>query len=386
MSITRLEGIAGFGIDEVARAAAADPTVLRLENLDTDLRPPAGVVAVTGNALTDDDANSYLPFIGRRSLRAAVAAHVARGSGITYDADRNVVITAGGTEGLFVSLLATVDPGREVILTDPTYAGMTQRVRLAGGRPMHVPLRVIDGRWRLDLDALAAAVTPQTAALFLMSPSMPSGAVFNRAEWQAIARLCVERDLWLIYNAAMERILFDGLTAIHPASFPGMAERTITVGSVSKELRMIGWRIGWVVGPERVMNDIVWTHTYTVVTPPGISQAAAEYALRTSDDGVIESVREWQRRRDMLLAQFDGFPVIVPDGGWSLLLDTQALGLEPAEASRILLEQTRIAATPMTGWGEEVAGRHVRFVFSNEPVPRLAQIRQRLQGTALCGR
>jgi aspartate/methionine/tyrosine aminotransferase len=384
MSIARLDGITGFGIDEVARAAAADPAVLRLENLDTDLRPPAGVVSVTGNALVDDGANSYLPFIGRRSLRTAAAAHVERSSGVAYDADRNVVITAGGTEGLFVSLLATVEPGQEVILTDPTYAGMTQRVRLAGGRPVHVPLRAIDGRWRLDLDALSAAITPNTAALFLMNPSMPSGAVFNHAEWEAVARLCVERDLWLIYNAAMERILYDGHTVIHPASFPGMAERTIIVGSVSKELRMIGWRIGWVVGPERVMNDIVWTHTYTVVTSPGISQAAAEHALSTADDGVAASVREWQRRRDTLLAQLDGLPVIAPDGGWSLLLDTHALGLEPAEASRILLQEARIAATPMTGWGDAVAARHVRFVFSNEPVYRLAEVRQRLHGTALC--
>jgi aspartate/methionine/tyrosine aminotransferase len=383
MTIQRLQGIAGFGIDRVARAAEADPEILRLENLDTDLRPPPEAIAATHAAIEDDDANSYLPFIGKRSLREAIAAHVGRQSGVAYDPDRNVVVTAGGTEGVLAALLATVDPGDQVVLTDPTYAGVTQRVRLAGAVPRHVPFVVDNGRWRLDLDRLACAAKAMTRAVLIVNPDMPSGTVLDQEAWEAIARVCIERDLWLIYDAAFERIVYDGRTAIHPASLPGMAERTITVGSVSKELRMIGWRIGWMVGPESIMSDAVWTHTYTVVTPTGIGQAGAEAALRLGDAAVAGAVAEWQRRRDAVLAQLDGWPVVTPSGGWSLLIDCASFGVEPARASELLLRESRIAATPMTGWAGAVADRHVRFVFSNEPVERLATIGARLAGTTL---
>ena len=223
MTVERLKDVPGFSIDRVAAAAGADPDVLRLENLDTDLRPPKEALEVTRAAIDEDDANSYLPFIGSAELRQAVAGHVGRLSGIPYDADRQCVITAGGTEGLLNVLLATLNPGDEVLLTDPTYAGMICRVRLAGGVPRLVPFVFREGEWRLDLHALAEAISDRTRMVFLMNPSMPSGAVLNLGEWEAIAALCVRHSLWLLYNAAMERILYDGRPYLHPAGLPGMA-------------------------------------------------------------------------------------------------------------------------------------------------------------------
>ncbi|MHA2193402.1 MAG: pyridoxal phosphate-dependent aminotransferase, partial [Candidatus Thorarchaeota archaeon] len=242
-----------------------DPEVLRLENLDTDLAPPAAAIAATQAAIGRDEDNSYLPFTGRLALREAIAQHVREQTGYNYS-PREVVITCGGTEGMFDALLATTDPGDEVILTDPTYAGMIYRVRLAGALPKLVPFIASNGEWRLDLDALRAAVSGKTRVLFIMNPSMPSGAVLNREEWSAISNICQECSAWLIYNAVMERILFDGRPFIHPAGSVGMGERTIIVGSVSKEYRMIGWRVGWVVGPASIMSDIALVHIYNVVT------------------------------------------------------------------------------------------------------------------------
>ncbi|HTE49452.1 MAG TPA: pyridoxal phosphate-dependent aminotransferase [Kofleriaceae bacterium] len=383
MIVKRLEGITGFGIDRVARAAAADPAVLRLENLDTDLRPPAAAIEATRAALDDDDANSYLPFHGKLSLREAIAGAVGARAGIEYDPDRNVVVTAGGTQAIYSALLATTDPGDEVLLTDPTYAGVSHRVRLAGAVPRFVPFRVESGAWRLDLDALRAAATTRTRAMVVICPDMPSGALLSTEEWEAIGALCVERNLWLIYDAAFEGIVFDGRPWIHPATLPGMAERAITVGSVSKIHRMIGWRIGWIVGPQAVMDGAVWTHTYVNVTPPGISQAGAEAALRGPAADLGAAVAEWQRRRDTMLAELAGWPVIAPAGGWSLLIDTASFGVAPARASELLLAEARIAATPMTGWAGPVADRHLRFVFANEPVDRLHTIGQRIAGTTL---
>ncbi|HEX6668482.1 MAG TPA: pyridoxal phosphate-dependent aminotransferase [Gemmatimonadales bacterium] len=385
MSVRRLSGIPGFAIDEVAARAGSDPEVLRMENLDTDLPPPAEALAATRHALGRDDANSYLPFTGRLDLCAAVADRLERTAGRRYDPRREIVITAGATEGMLDALLATTDPGDEVILTDPTYAGMTNRVRLAGAVPRLVPFGWEGGRWRLDLDALRAAAGPRTRAVFLMNPSMPSGAVLDPDTWAAVAALCAARDCWLLYNAAMERILFDGRAPFHPAAIPELRERTIVIGSVSKEYRMIGWRVGWVAAPAAVLADIARVHLYNVVTPPGIAQAGAAAALRLPLETLHASVAEWERRRDTVVKELAGMPVRTAAGGWSLLLDVGALGLDSFAASRRLLDLGRVAATPMRDWGEANGDRFVRLVFSNEPVERLAGLGVRVRRALAAG-
>jgi aspartate/methionine/tyrosine aminotransferase len=379
VSVRRLAGIPGFAIDEVAARAGNDPEVLRMENLDTDLPPPEAAVAATRAVLGSDDANSYLPFTGRLDLCAAVADRLEQTSGRRYDPRREVVITAGGTEGMLDALLATTDPGDEVILTDPTYAGMTNRVRLAGAVPRLVPFGWQRDRWRLDLDALRHSAGPRTRAVFLMNPSMPSGAVLEPEAWQAVAELCAARDCWLLYNAAMERILFDGRAPFHPAALPELRERTIVIGSVSKEYRMIGWRVGWVAGPASILADIARVHLYNVVTPPGIAQAGAAAALRTPLEGLRPAVAEWERRRDAVVAELHGLPVRTAAGGWSLLLEVGELGLDSFTASRRLLDAGRVAATPMRDWGDANGDRFVRLVFSNEPVARLTGLGARVR-------
>jgi aspartate/methionine/tyrosine aminotransferase len=381
MTIQRLRGIPGFSIDRVAAQAGSDPEVLRMENLDTDLPPPEVAVLATERALRSDDANSYLPFTGTAELRAAVAAHLHRQSGTDYDPDGEIVITCGGTEGLFDALLAVTDPGDEVVLTDPTYAGMTNRVRMAGGVARLIPwVPSAHGgdAFRLDLDGLRGAVNQRTRALFLMNPSMPSGAVLDAEEWTCIAELCRERSLVLIYNAAMERILYDGRSVMHPSRLPGMRERTLVVGSMSKEYCMIGWRIGWVAGPREIIADVARAHIYNVVTPTGISQAGAAAALLEEPQDVAARVAVWQDRRDAVLAALDGYRVHSAAGGWSMLLDVAELGRDSFTASQLLLEHAKIAATPMRDWGEVNGDRFVRLVFSNEPVARLVDLRERV--------
>ena len=157
-----------------------------------------------------------------------------------------------------------------------------------------------------------------------------------------------------------------------------MRERTITVGSVSMEQRMIGWRIGWIVAPAEVMSDLSVVHIYNGIVAGGIAQLGALAALTAADDGLAASVAEWQRRRDTVGLQLQGLPMIPAAGGWSQLVDARALGVEPAALSQALLGQ-RVAATPMTGWGGPVADRHVRLVFSREPVSRLELLGRRFE-------
>jgi aspartate/methionine/tyrosine aminotransferase len=189
MPVSRLRDIPGIGVDRMADAAVAadDHRFLRLENLDTDILPPAVAREATKAAVDDDAANSYLPFRGHRALREAAAAHVSRISGVAYDPTSQCVSCVGGLNRILNALLATVEPGREVVLFDPIYAGLVNRVRLAGGVPRFVRSMPGPSGWTTDPDDLAAAIGPDTAALLLMGPAMPTGAFVTREHLEAIA-------------------------------------------------------------------------------------------------------------------------------------------------------------------------------------------------------
>ena len=382
MTVSRLRDIPGIGVDVIGDAAdaAGDPELLRLENLDTDLRPPSVALAATRAAIDDDTANSYLPFQGHRALLAAAAAHVGRIAGRHYDPGTECVSVAGGLNGILNTLLATVEPGQEVVLCDPIYAGLVNRVRLAGGVPRFVPARAGTNGWTVDAEQLAAAVGPRTAAVLMMGPAMPTGLVLDDRHWSALATACERHDAWLIYDAAMERIRFDGQRPCHPATHDGLAARTITVGSASKELRMIGWRVGWVTGPATIVADIRLVGLTNVVCQVGLAQRAVAAALDAaeSDADVAAATAQWQQRGEEVLRQLTRYPVIAPQGGWSLLVDTQPLGLSPGELSRLLFDRARVAATPMTGWGPS-GDRYLRIVFANEPAERLAGLGERFR-------
>ncbi|BAN31676.1 hypothetical protein JHV666_03020 [Mycobacterium avium subsp. hominissuis] len=236
MTVSRLQHLAGIGVNDVGDRADAinHPDMLRLENLDTDLAPPAIAVEKTRTALHDDASNSYLPFEGHHELRRACAAHVSRISGTYFDPVDECVSVAGGLNGVLNTLLAVVEPGQEVVITDPAYAGLLNRIRLSGAVPRHVPAHHGTDGWRTDPSELAAAIGPNTAAVLLMGPAMPTGALLTEDQLNEIAEPVRQHGAWIIYDAAMERIRFDSQPPLHPAGHPGLAQRTITVGSASK--------------------------------------------------------------------------------------------------------------------------------------------------------
>ena len=385
MSVSRLRNISRIGVEQMGSLAdsLADPGLLRLENLDTDMRPPDAAMAFTKRAVDDDDANSYLPFVGSNPIREAVTRLVSQQSGQHYDWRTESVISAGGLSGILNVLFATLEPGDEVLMTDPTYVGLINRVYLAGGVPRFVPLIPAADGWRLDLVALAGLEPSSIKALLLMSPSMPTGAVFDSGEWQALVDFCQRADCWLINDSAMERILFDHRGVVHPASFAGMRSRVITVGSASKEYRMIGWRVGWVVGPAAIMADVARVGISNVVCRTGIAMGAVAAAINSVDDGIAACSLNLQARRDLLMAELAEFRPVLPHGGWSLLIDVSPFGLDGGAASRQLLERGRIAATPMVNWGSSNAAKFLRVVFSNEPLERLEGVGQRFRDALL---
>lgn len=386
MTVRRLQAIPGIGVDRVGDAADAvnDPEFLRLENLDTDVAPPAVAVETTRVAAGRDDANSYLPFQGHRSLREAASQYVGQVDGREYDPVRQCVSVAGGLNGILNVLLATVEPGQEVVICDPIYAGLVNRIHLVGAVPRFVSGTPTISGWKIDPAELSAAIGPDTAAVLTMSPAMPTGAILDTSHWDAVAGPVNEHNVWVIHDAAMERLRFDGSAPTSPAAHSGIGDRTITVGSASKELRMIGWRVGWVVGPEEIMTDITLVGMANVVCQVGIAQqAVAEALLQPNVDAdVANFARTLQERRDVVLEQLAEYPCVPPDGGWSLLVNTESMGIPPGEASARLFEHGKVAATPMNGWGPS-GDRYLRLVFSNEPVERLADLRERFDAALL---
>ncbi len=368
----RLEFIKGIGVDRMGSIAdASDQDFLRLENLDVDIPPDLEGVIRTQKAVSNDSDNSYLPFLGQVRLREVAAKHVTAMSGVSYEGSRNCIISAGGLSGILNVLLATTEVGSEVIVTDPTYIGLVNRIRLAGGVPKWVPFRFRPGHpWTLDTDALERAITPKTRSMLITSPSMPSGALLSEQDWQLAAELCAKNDLLMIVNSAMERLVFDNEPIIHPAGLPGMSERTITVGSASKELRMIGWRVGWIVAPDSFIPDLSAVSIANVVVPVGIGQDAVAIALEKSRETLPAYVTELQSRRDLILNELKGLPIGVPKGGWSLLMDVSPWGLDGESMAARLLEKG-VCATGMAGWGLTHGSQYIRFVYSNEPKERL---------------
>jgi aspartate/methionine/tyrosine aminotransferase len=242
--------------------------------------------------------------------------------------------------------------------------------------PVHVPAVPTHQGWRTDPDELAAAVGPRTAAVLLMGPSMPTGAVFDRSHLDALAGPSSSTALDPLRRGHGAHPLRRP-PARASGSHPDLAERVITVGSASKELRMIGWRVGWVVAPAGILGDIALVGMTNVVCQVGLARARSPppstprrgRRRRRSDAHLARPVRGRPRAARRL-------PRRPAHGGWSLLVDTTALGLAPAVASQRLFERGRVAATPMDGWGPS-GDRYLRLVFANEPVERLHDLRER---------
>jgi N-succinyldiaminopimelate aminotransferase len=267
-----------------------------------------------------------------------------------------------------------------VLMTNPTYNGMAQRVRLAGGVQVFTNQVEASG-WHLDPSDLRRAAKGCNV-IFYGSPSMPTGVVFSRAETEALAEAAVQNDALIVFNGAVDKVLYDGKTVINPATLAGLWERTITVGCVTKNYNMVGWRIGWAVGPRELLKPVHDIHIFNGIMASGYSEAGAAAALNGPQDYVSASAQTYQRRRDALIRRLrtiDGMRLVVPDGGYFFIANIEAFGVSAGDFCRRLLEEEDVAITPMNAWGSDDFGdHHVRFIFTNEPEDRLVEAANRI--------
>jgi N-succinyldiaminopimelate aminotransferase len=348
---------------------------------DTD--GPEEIREAAVRALRDGRGNQYPPGPGVPELRTAIAAHQLRRYGLSYDPDTEVLVTAGATEAIAAALLALVEPGDEVVALEPYYDSYAASIAMAGGRRVPVTLRPHEGSFRLDLDELRAAVTDRTRLLLVNTPHNPTGTVLTRAELAAVAELAVERDLLVVTDEVYEHLVFDDAEHLPLATFPGMRERTVSIGSAGKTYSFTGWKVGWVTAAPELVGAVRSAKQFLTYVASGPFQYAVAEALALPDSYYEEFRRGMLARREILAEGLTaaGFEVFRPAGTYFITTDIRPLGEKDGFAfCRALPERAGVVAIPNAVFYDdrEAGAPFVRFAFcKREEVLREAAERLR---------
>ena len=328
---------------------------------------PDEILEAAAQALKDGS-NQYAPSRGTMALREAVAAHYNRQFGENLMA-ANVCVTSGATEALGAAILATVEPGDEVIIFTPAYDSYAPMIRRAGGIPVEVALR--PPSWRIERDDLEAAVTGRTRAILFNNPHNPAGRLFDREELDAVAALARDHDLIVISDEVWEHVLLDGRRFTPIATLPGMAERTIKIGSAGKIFSLTGWKVGWMVASPELANLVARAHQFlTFATAPNL-QAAVAFGLNEGDSWLQPMRDRFERARDRMA---DGlraarFAVLPATSTYFLVVDLAASGIDLDDEgfASAAVEQAGVAVVPLSPFAEREAPRHlVRLCFGKK--------------------
>ena len=363
----RLKGVAPSGtlrtIQRVRELRRAGGDIISFGN-----RPatPQAAREATMRAASEVWSSAYTDSAGLPELRAAIAQSMAE-DGVRVDPDRQIIVTVGAKEALFVTILALLDPGDEVIIPSPAWVSHDPAVRLAGGVPVTVPLRE-ERAFRLDTAELEAAITPRTKMILFINPHNPTGVVMDEATLDRVAAIARRHQLVVVADECYKHYVYDGRHHRSIAALPGMAERTLTVSTASKIFNMFGWRVGWVAGPEDVVAQILIVHEHAVGSTASFAQAGALAALQVDRSVIQATVDQYRRARDVMvdgLNRIPGFSVLRPEGGYLMFPNVSKLGAD-VEVSEFLLEKARVQTVPGSAFGPFGEG-HVRINFTCTP-------------------
>jgi len=335
---------------------------------DTD--GPQVVKDAAVRAIQEGRGNQYPPVHGLPELRRAIAEHQRRFYGIELDWATDVCVATGASEAIVATLLALVDTGDEVVMFAPWFDVYAAGISLANGVRREVPLT--PGTFRPDVDALRAAITPRTRLLLLNSPHNPTGVVFTREELTAIAEVVAEHDLLVISDEVYEHIVFSGHEHVPFATLPGMAERTVTLGSAGKSLSMTGWKVGWATGPSDLIGAVRVVRQHMSFVSGGPFQWAVAEGLGLPDEHWRSFAADMQGKRDILSAGLAGlgFDVIASEGTYYVTTDIRSTGYADGLAfCRDLPARAGVVAIPQQVFHDEPANGapYVRWAFCKRP-------------------
>ncbi|HVT21961.1 MAG TPA: pyridoxal phosphate-dependent aminotransferase [Mycobacteriales bacterium] len=381
----------GFGTTIFAEmsALALETGSINLGQGFPDTDGPAAMLERAAQGLRNGE-NQYPPGPGVPDLRSAIAEHRERCYGLAYDPACEILVTVGATEAISATILGLCDPGDEVVVFEPYYDSYAAIIALAGANRAVVPLRPdATGRFGFDVDDFRRAVTRRTRVVLLNSPHNPTGTVLTRGELEAIAAVCVERDLTVVTDEVYEHLTYDGAEHIPIATLPGMRERCVAISSAGKSFSVTGWKIGWVCAPRALLTTVNTVKQFLTYTHNPAMQHAVAYALRNEMAWVDALRSSLQARRDQLAAGLEGVGMRVtrPQGTYFIQADVSPLGTTDGERfARDLPRLAGVVGIPTAVFCDspDVGGRFVRFAFCKRPevideaVQRLAKVAARV--------
>ena len=358
------EAIPDSKIRSMMGRAAAIPDVISFAVGEPDFAAPQAAIDATKAAL-DRHETKYAPGAGVTELRQVYADYIAKMTGAPYT-EENIVVTAGGMASLFLGLMCTVDTGDEVLVSAPYFCNYQQMISMCHG--ITVPVDVYEkDDFILTPEAVEQALTPRTKVLMLNSPCNPTGGVISQSALEALAKLAVEHDLFVISDEVYRHILFDDAEYHSIASLPGMAERTLIVDSCSKTFSMTGFRVGFGAGPKHLaglmtkLTEGVYSNAVT------FSQYGAIAAFQQSLFHCQEMCQEFQRRRDYIVSRLNAMPgihCILPKGAFYVFANISGTGLTAQVFSDRLLEEAHVAVVPGDNFGSMDGSRYIRLSYA----------------------
>ncbi|MHC1626483.1 MAG: aminotransferase class I/II-fold pyridoxal phosphate-dependent enzyme [Methanoculleaceae archaeon] len=300
---------------------------------------------------------------GMPELRDALAEDLRRRYGLSYNPEREIIITSGVSEALDIAIRAVINPGDRVLIAEPCYVSYAPCVILAGGRPVWLSCREEDG-FRLMPDMLAEAIGPETRAIIANYPNNPTGGVMGRDDWKAVADLISDHDLLLISDEVYSELTYDGHHTA-AATVDGLRERTVTLNGFSKAYSMTGWRLGYLCAPEEITAAALKIHQYVMLCAPVMSQVAARQALRHGEAAKESMVREFLLRRNLFVNGLNriGLRCHTPGGAFYAFPDISHTGMTDGEFAEALLREERVAVVPGSAFGPSGRG-HIRCSYA----------------------
>ena len=320
------------------------------------------------------DYNQYAITWGVKSFRDAIAKKTMWFLGMDIDPETEITVTCGSTEGMIAAMMATVDPGEEVVVFEPFYENYAPDAILSDAKPRHVPLYQADNGFVFDREELRAAFNERTKAIIICNPNNPTGKVFTRDELEFIADLCKEHDALAFTDEIYEHIIYDAkedddpFNHISMATIPGMRERTVVVNSMSKTYSVTGWRVGYCIAPSDITAAIRKVHDFLTVGAANCLQHAGAYALSLPPSYYENLQREYQKKRDFIVPvlQNAGFKCDFPDGAYYVMCDTSAFGFaNDIDFTKHLIREIGVAVVPGSSFYHDASlgSQQVRFCF-----------------------
>ncbi len=344
------------GIRKFFDVAATMKDVISLGVGEPDFQTP-WAIRKAGIESLQRGKTKYTSNWGLMELRLEISKYLSRKFSINYNPNDEILVTVGGSEAIDMALRALVNPGEEVIIPQPSYVCYEPMTAVCGGKAVIVNTKA-ENDFKLTADELKQSITDKTKVVILPYPSNPTGAIMEREDLEAIAKVLEGTNIMVISDEIYAELTFSGKPHVSPASIDGMWERTVTVNGFSKAFSMTGWRLGYACGPEPVMNEIIKLHQYAIMSSPTTSQYAAIEALKSCDEDVQYMLKQYDMRRRMIVSGFNklGLTCREPKGAFYSFPSIKSTGMTSEEFCEKLLYSKKVAVVPGTAFGQSGEG------------------------------